>query len=254
MATTRGLMLPWRWSSLLCAAAVVGLAACNDKGVTQPTAVVPTNAPATAAPATADNTTSSTSTSSVTTPSTVITTGATASTVITVATPTTLIRPADLVTDPNDPNNRHVSLPGQQPIIDAYLAAIHAELVTYARWPLNPRSPELVAAPLTAKWLEVENSGLVERTNLNQVLDISGGATLRPYVVENQDPNRAFVWDCTIDATFWKDKDSGEKAPPEAGWPNVGAPGAQVGAVAVLVLVDGKWLLDDGGPEPKACE
>ena len=65
--------------------------------------------------------------------------------------------------------------------------------------------------PISDEMRSRENSGLVERTQLNQVLDISGGMTLRPYVVENDDPTRAFVWDCQIDATFWKDKDTGAK-------------------------------------------
>jgi len=169
------------------------------------------------------------------------------------APPTTLIRPADLVTDPNDPNNLHTSLPEHQPIIDAYVAAINAELITYSRWPLDPTSTELMGAPISDAMRSRENSGLVERTQLNQVLDISGGMTLRPYVVENDDPTRAFVWDCQIDATFWKDKDTGAKAPPDA-WPNNGPPGVEVGISAVMVLVEGEWLLDDGGLEPRACE
>jgi hypothetical protein len=167
--------------------------------------------------------------------------------------PSTLVRPADLVTDPNDPNNLHTSLPEHQPIIDAYVAAVYAQLITYSRWPLDPTSPVLVAAPLSARVLQANNDGMVERTQSNQILDVSGGITLRPYVVENDDPARAFVWDCQIDATFWKDKDTGEKAPPDA-WPNVGAPGVETGVVAVMVLVDGRWLLDDGGLEPQACE
>ena len=64
----------------------------------------------------------------------------TATTTSTTGPPTTLIRPADLVTDPNDPNNLHASLPEHQPIIDAYVAAINAELITYSRWPLDPTS------------------------------------------------------------------------------------------------------------------
>ncbi len=64
--------------------------------------------------------------------------------------PTTLIRPADLVTDPNDPNNLHTSLPEHQPIIDAYVAAINAELITYSRWPLDPTSTGTHGAPRSA--------------------------------------------------------------------------------------------------------
>jgi hypothetical protein len=196
-------------------------------------------------PATEPTSTTSTSTGAPTTDATTSTSEP--------APTTTLVRPADLVTDPNDPNNLHTSLPEHQPIIDAYVAAINAELVTYSRWPLDPTSAELSAAPISDAMRTRENSGLVERTQLNQVLDISGGMTLRPYVVENDDPTRAFVWDCQIDATFWKDNDTGEKAPPDA-WPNNGPPGVEVGVSAVMVLVDGEWLLDNGGLEPQACE
>ena len=84
--------------------------------------------------------------------------------------PTTLIRPADLVTDPNDPNNLHASLPEHQPIIDAYVAGVYAQLVTYSRWPLDPTSPELAAAPITERVLQANNDGMVERTQKNQVL------------------------------------------------------------------------------------
>ena len=200
---------------------------------------------------TGSTTTPTSATAATSTPTSIVTTVPPETT--TVVTPTTLLRPADLVTDPNDPNNLHASLPEQQPIIDAYVAGVEAQLVTYARWPLDPKSPELLAAPLTARVLDANNSGMVERTQKNQVLDISGGITLRPYVVESSDPSRVFVWDCQIDATFWKDKDTGEKAPPDA-WPNVGPPGVETGVSAVLVLVDGEWLLDDGGLEPQACE
>ncbi len=210
---------------------------------TSPTSTTSTSTPS-SQPATASTTTSTSSATSDTPTSAPTTTG---------GPPTTLIRPADLVTDPNDPNNLHTSLPEHQPIIDAYIAAVNAQLITYSRWPLDPTSPELAAAPITEQVLQANNDGMVERTQKNQVLDISGGVTLRPYVVENDDPTRAFVWDCQIDATFWKDKDTGEKAPPDA-WPNMGPPGVETGVVAVLVLVDGRWLLDDGGLEPQACE
>ncbi|TPW13864.1 MAG: hypothetical protein FD127_1775 [Acidimicrobiaceae bacterium] len=210
---------------------------------TSPTSTTSTSTPS-SQPATASTTTSTSSATSDTPTSAPTTTG---------GPPTTLIRPADLVTDPNDPNNLHTSLPEHQPIIDAYIAAVNAQLITYSRWPLDPTSPELAAAPITEQVLQANNDGMVERTQKNQVLDISGGVTLRPYVVENDDPTRAFVWDCQIDATFWKDKDTGEKAPPDA-WPNMGPPGVETGVVAVMVLVDGRWLLDDGGLEPQACE
>lgn len=236
-------------AALVLGACSNGDASDGESSVPIPTAATsPTSTTSTGAPTSeAANGSTTTSTSSTTSDA------PTSTSTTTPAPPTTLIRPADLVTDPNDPNNLHTSLPEHQPIIDAYLIAVYAQLITYSRWPLDPTSPELTVAPVTPTVLKANNDGMVERTQNNQVLDISGGITLRPYVVENDDPSRAFVWDCQIDATFWKDKDSGAKAPPDA-WPNFGPPGAETGVVAIMVLVDGRWLLDDGGLELRACE
>lgn len=237
------------FSFIVVAALVLGACSSGDSSNGDPTVPIPTAATSLTSTTSADSTTTSTGSAS----SDASTSTTSSSTTTTNGPPTTLIRPADLVTDPNDPNNLHASLPEHQPIIDAYLAGVYAQLITYSRWPLDPTSPELAAAPITERVLQANNDGMVERTQKNQVLDISGGVTLRPYVVENDDPTRAFVWDCQIGATFWKDKDTGEKAPPDA-WPNLGPPGVETGVVAVMVLVDGRWLLDDGGLEPQACE
>jgi hypothetical protein len=248
-------------------AAALGLAACSNGDSSGAELTVPIPTTGVVSPTTGEPDDSTPSTESVPEPTastatsprgsepttTQLPTSSAPTTTAPTGPPPTLIRPADLVTDPNDPNNLHTSLPEHQPIIDAYVQAINAELVTYSRWPLDPTSAELLAAPLTDAMRTKENTGLVERTERNQVLDIGGGMTLRPYVVENEDPARAFVWDCQIDATFWKDKDTGEKAPPDA-WPNVGPPGVEVGVVAVMVFVEGQWSLDDGGLEPQACE
>lgn len=237
------------FSFIVVAALVLGACSSGDSSNGDPTVPIPTAATSLTSTTSADSTTTSTGSAS----SDASTSTTSSSTTTTNGPPTTLIRPADLVTDPNDPNNLHASLPEHQPIIDAYVAGVYAQLITYSRWPLDPTSPELAAAPITERVLQANNDGMVERTQKNQVLDISGGVTLRPYVVENDDPTRAFVWDCQIGATFWKDKDTGEKAPPDA-WPNLGPPGVETGVVAVMVLVDGRWLLDDGGLEPQACE
>ena len=60
-------------------------------------------------------------------------------------------------------------------------------------------------------------------------------------------------WEAFSVPTTMTDKDTGAKAPPDA-WPNNGPPGVEVGISAVMVLVEGEWLLDDGGLEPRACE
>lgn len=239
---------------IVVAALVLGACSSDSSSNGDPTVPIPTAGPSPTTTTSFSSPSSEPATGSTTTSTRSATSDAPTSTSTPTGGPTTtLIRPADLVTDPNDPNNLHTSLPEHQPIIDAYIAAVNAQLITYSRWPLDPTSPELAAAPITEQVLQANNDGMVERTQKNQVLDISGGVTLRPYVVENDDPTRAFVWDCQIDATFWKDKDTGEKAPPDA-WPNMGPPGVETGVVAVMVLVDGRWLLDDGGLEPQACE
>lgn len=142
--------------------------------------------------------------------------------------------------DPDDPNNQRTSLPEHEPILGAYRRAVEGELLTYSRWPLDPESPELVNGPFTARVMEPIRQGIADRTALNQVLDIDDGITLCPYVIEDDDgdPNGVFVWDCQIDTTFWKEVDTGEKAPPDA-FPNVGPPGVETGVVAVMDRMSG---------------
>lgn len=243
----------------LAALGVLALAACLGDGSADPatTPAIPGTTEVTTSPTSTEVGTTSTIATTSTAPTTTTTSeteAPTAPTSATPPTPSTLIPLAALETDPASPNNQRVVTPEQQPIIDAYRAGVEAENLTYARWPLDPASPELTVAPFTDKARGAIESGIAERTTRNQVLDISGGLTLRPYVVEDDDgdPNRVFVWDCQIDATFWKDADTGEKAPPDA-FPNAGPPGVEIGVVAVLVNVDGQWLLDEGGLEPQAC-
>jgi hypothetical protein len=167
----------------------------------------------------------------------------------------TLIRQADLVTDPASDNNRRTVRPQDKPILDAYRQALEAANIAVSRWPLDPADPARKAAPFTDRLRQADIGYFAERSQKNQVLDISGGLTLRPYVLDSVDstPTRAIVWDCQVDATFWKDVDTGERAAPEPGFPNVGAPGAEVGFSAAMVLVDGRWLLDGGQTEVRAC-
>ncbi|MEL6893914.1 MAG: hypothetical protein AAFP84_20155 [Actinomycetota bacterium] len=164
--------------------------------------------------------------------------------------------PAALRTDPASPNNNRVIEPEDEPIIAAYLEAATAQNLMFSEWPLNARNPVLVGAPFTPELLEGFEVGVANRTDLNHVLDVSEGLTARPYVIDDDDgdPSRAIVWDCQIDATFWKDVDTGEKAPPGGGYPNVGAPGVEVGTSTELVLRDGRWLVNSGAAEERACD
>lgn len=155
--------------------------------------------------------------------------------------------------DPADPNNQRTVTPDQQPIIDAYREAAFKVNLNSSVWPLDAQSVLLLSSPVTSRLLASDAEGYQARTEANQVLDISGGLTLRPYVVETSEPNRKLVYDCQIDATFWKDVDTGEKAPPDGGYPNAGPPGVEWGTGAVVVLVDGRWLVDEWLIDPTAC-
>ena len=259
---------PWR--HLMLGGAAISLVAlgCSSDDSADPTSTPapPTTADAssTTDPALSTDAPTSTSTNTTEAPEDSTTSSAAASTTIATespapttteaAPPSTAIPPAPAPLDPDDPNNQRTVTPEEQPIVDAYRQAVEAELLTYSRWPLDPDSSELVNGPFSARVMEPIRQGIADRTALNQVLDISGGITLRPYVVEDDDgdPDRVFVWDCQIDATFWKDVDTGEKAPPDA-FPNAGPPGVETGVVAVMVNVDGRWLLDEGALEPQAC-
>lgn len=258
---------PWRHLMLGGAAITLVALGCSSVDSADPTSTpaAPTTAGAptstVAASTTAASTPAPTSTSRVpgdiTTTSVAATSTATdppASTTTDAAPPGTAIPQAPAQLDPDDPNNQRTVAPEDAPIVDAYRGAVEAELLTYSRWPLDPESPELLNGPFTAEVMEPIRAGIADRSALNQVLDISGGITLRPYVIEDDDgdPDRVFVWDCQIDATFWKDVDTGEKAPPDA-FPNAGPPGVETGVVAVMVKVDGRWLLDEGALEPQAC-
>ena len=259
---------PWR--HLMLGGAVISLVALgcssDDSADSTSTPAPPTTADAstTTAPGPSTDAPIPTSTSTTAPPDDTTTSSAASSTTATTEAPprttteaapsSTAIPQAPAPLDPDDPNNQRTVAPEEQPIVEAYRRAVEAELVTYSRWPLDPDSPELVNGPFTARVMEPIRQGIADRTALNQVLDISGGITLRPYVVEDDDgdPDRVFVWDCQIDATFWKDVDTGEKAPPDA-FPNAGPPGVATGVVAVMVNVDGRWLLDQGALEPQAC-
>lgn len=243
------------WGPLMVGGAVVSLIAmgCSSEDSAEPAS---TPAPPTTSEASTTTDPASTSTSTTEPPdATTMASGPSSDPATAEATPpSTAIPQAPAPIDPDDPNNQRTSLPEHEAILGAYRRAVEGELLTYSRWPLDPESPELVNGPFTARVMEPIRQGIADRTALNQVLDIDDGITLRPYVIEDDDgdPNRVFVWDCQIDATFWKDVDTGEKAPPDA-FPNVGPPGVETGVVAVMVNLDGQWRLDEGALEPRAC-
>ena len=164
-------MMRSRPAFIVVAALVLGACSSGDSSNGDLTVPIPTAGTVSSTTGVPDSTLS-TESSQVSTTSTGRPTSSAPTTTSTTGPPTTLIRPADLVTDPNDPNNLHASLPEHQPIIDAYLEAISALHLTWAEWPLDPSSDRLLAAPISAHWLETAvNAGMVERTQDNLVLD-----------------------------------------------------------------------------------
>ena len=268
-----------RTLALTCALGLLGAACSGDSEGFEPGAPIPTdNTNSTAVersptasvetpPGTNDTTTSSTSTTTPTTPTSatdVQDSSTTAAVPDTAQEPELTLTPqatgfdfppAELETDPNSPNNTRIIRPQDEPIVAAYLAATRAQNLMFSEWPLDADNPVLVSAPFTPALLESFNVGVKNRTDLNHILDISEGLTSRPYVIEDDDgnPDRAIVWDCQIDATFWKDVDTGVKAPPGGGYPNLGAPGVEVGTSTELVRRDGEWLVNAGAEETRAC-
>lgn len=119
------------------------------------------------------------------------------------------------------------------------------------------QAPSDTAAYETAPFTDEIRDRAIEaasvRAAANQVLDISEGLTLRPYVVEQDDPTIGLVYDCPINAAVWRDADSGEAAEPSNGWPQVGAPGVESGTGYLFELVEDRWVFSASWSEPGAC-
>ena len=127
------------FSFIVVAALVLGACSSGDSSNGDPTVPIPTAGTVSSTTGEPDST-PSTESSPASTTSTGRPTSSAPTTTSTTGPPTTLIRPADLVTDPNDPNNLHASLPEHQPIIDAYVAGVYAQLITYSGGRLTRRA------------------------------------------------------------------------------------------------------------------
>lgn len=248
------------------------LVACSDDDSTSPSVPLPTQPPSTATSTTEDSlpttttvrttvspTAGTATTSSVLNPPPTIaipTTSTTASVVLpTVPTlvpqvPADLLQPDDLA--PSNPNNSRPVLPEQLPVLEAHLSAIQANTVVSSRWPIDPDSPELIGAALTADTLARIQQSLRERLAQHQVLDVSQGVTFRPYVV-GPVTDTAVVYDCELAGHYWKNTDTGELVAPTEVWP--AGPGhiVEVGIRVDMVYRDGRWLVSGSQIDQGAC-
>ena len=108
-------------------------------------------------------------------------------------------------------------------------------------------------APLASDLRASVTESAQARAAAGQVLDVSAGLTVRPYVVEQEDPSLGLVYDCSINAAVWRDETSGEPVEASTGWPQVGAPGIERGVGYLFELSGGEWLLTSAFTEPGAC-
>jgi hypothetical protein len=225
-------------------------AGCNDEGVTGPTAPPPETAAPTA-PTTTDNSTTVATTAADTGPAT------TAKAAL--PTVSTIIPQVSAPLDPNDRNNRLAppDTPEEIAIITAYIEAGDRANTFYSIFPRDPDDPLLLEGPFTPERIERDLAGAADDNELRQTLDVSGGITYRPYITGySLGDSEAIVFDCQLDATVWRNADSGEVVPPpNDSYPNTGPDVASpTGVVAKLLLADGRWLVDSVSSDPRACQ
>ena len=143
-----------------------------------------------------------------------------------------------------DPDVRPV-LPEDQPIVHAYKAYIDAYHQGATSNPVN--SDVDLSAVATPTFAASIRSYLVGQRGKGAVLNISLGVTLRPFVVADpRTSTEVYVNDCQLDGTYWADA---------SGQPLTGEHAAvrRNGVLVKLVLRDGKWLVDGGGQDSRAC-
>jgi chemotaxis response regulator CheB len=160
--------------------------------------------------------------------------------------------------DPDDKNNRRQApdTPEEIAIIAAYIEGLDRLNAFYATFPADPNDPVLVDGPFTAEVIEFEQETALKREAERRVLDVSGGLTLRPYIVSfTPGETTALVFDCQLDATVWRNADTGEVVPPpNDSFPNTGPDVATATSLSIeMELVGGEWLVGTGSSQPGAC-
>lgn len=177
---------------------------------------------------------------------------------VTLPTVTTLVPevPHELLTreqlDPANPNNSRPIQAEHLPVLEAHLRLIQTTTKVSSTWPVNPDSPELLAAAMTPDVLQLARDAARGRLERGEVLNVSQGVTFRPYVV-GPVTDTAVVLDCELAGHYWVKADTGELIPPNEIWP--AGPGriVEVGLRDTFVLRDGRWLLANSEIYPEAC-
>jgi hypothetical protein len=149
-----------------------------------------------------------------------------------------------------DPNDNHVQPPlaGDIDIIAAYIEERTAnfELITQRPLP-TVLSPRLIAASTPTGLDGVVEKKLKPFAAAGMYYDISGGILFRPVVIaEPRSDTEAFVFDCQIDATGWRNAD-GSFA--EGDTPGV----KRSPQIARMKKIDGRWLTDGVSTDDRVC-
>jgi hypothetical protein len=238
----------------LIALAISAGTACNDNEITGPTAPPPE---------VDDRTFPTTATTLPDTSPSTETTGSASSGPTTTAEPalptvSTIVPTVPQPLDPNDPNNRREvpNTPDELAILAAYIDASDRITAYYSKSPSDANDPLIVDGPFTTDRIQREQTTGQQNNEARERLDVSGGITLRPYIVGfSPGDTTAVVFDCQLDATVWRNADTGEVIPPPNDtYPNTGPEVATaIGLSAQLTLVGDRWLFDSATSQAGAC-
>lgn len=202
-----------------------------------------------------DDGSTSTSTSSTTTSSTTSSTSTSAPSdalIVVEQFPGVTFPAASLLTEADSVNNNRAPATSEKDLalIDAFVAWVNASMEANTSVPAS--FAPLEGLPTTAERAASLRDGFAAAGARGETLDASGGLTVRPYVVEQADPNLGLVYDCSINAAVWRASDGSELAT-RSGWPQVGPPGVELGFGYLFELVDGVWVLTSVFSEVGAC-
>ena len=155
--------------------------------------------------------------------------------------------PLPTSTAPN-PNLAHIVRPEDTPILEAYVKYITALHQAYSQNPIEVERGDLFDGLVTATKFDQTKQGLAKRRDAGQSLQVSQGLTIRPFVISDpRSSTEATVLDCQLDGSYFIDVATGQ---PSA---NQKTAIRQFSASALLVLVDGKWVVDRDGFQGGAC-
>ena len=155
--------------------------------------------------------------------------------------------PLPTSTAPN-PNLAHIVRPEDTPILEAYVKYITAIHQAYSRNPIDADPATLFENLVTKGKYRTIKENLARRRDAGSTLNVTGGVTIRPFVLSDpRTASEATVWDCQRDGSFFFDAATGVPAAGE----NPGV--KQYGTAALVVLLDGVWVVDITEAKSGAC-